>query len=167
MIVYDSSTLILIAKIELLDLFLDRSGREVSIPRQVENECCGGKRTFDALLIRKKIDESKIKVIAVKNTKLVRTIEADFNLGKGESEALALALQARAELIAIDDKNGINACKLLGVPFTTAVAILLRSCEQQWVNQQNALSKLDALSRYGRYKSSILNDARMRLEARK
>jgi predicted nucleic acid-binding protein len=42
-------------------------------------------------------------------------------LGKGEAEAIALALKEKAELLGIDDKNGINACKLLGIRFTTAV----------------------------------------------
>ena len=44
MLVFDSSTLILTAKIELLDLFLSEIGMEVAIPRSVEEECCGGKK---------------------------------------------------------------------------------------------------------------------------
>ena len=43
MLVFDSSTLILTAKIELLDAFLKDIGMEIAIPRAVEDECCGGK----------------------------------------------------------------------------------------------------------------------------
>ena len=60
MLVFDSSTLILTAKIELLDLFLREIGMEVAIPRTVEEECCGGKKTLDAFMIQKAVDESRI-----------------------------------------------------------------------------------------------------------
>ena len=77
-------------------------------------------------------------------------------MARGESEAIALALQERALLVGIDDKQGINACKLLGIPFTTAVAILSRSFEKGVIRRSDALNRLAALARYGRYRSSIL-----------
>jgi len=52
--VFDSSTLILIAKIEVLGLFQDSVELEVRIP-------------IDALLIQKAIDESKIRVVTLKD----------------------------------------------------------------------------------------------------
>ncbi len=164
MIVFDSSTLILTAKIELLDLFLSEIGIEVAIPRAVEEECCGGKKTLDALMIQKAVDESRITVRSVKNRKLVLKLEADFSMGRGESEAIALALQEKARLVGIDDKRGINACKLTGVPFTTAIAILLRSRQKGLIEKDDALARLSSLARHGRYKSSILEDAKRRLE---
>lgn len=164
MFVFDSSTLILIAKIELLDLFLSEIGMEVAIPRAVEEECCGGKKTLDALMIQKAVDESRITVRSVKNRKLVLKLGADFSMGRGESEAIALALQEKARLVGIDDKRGINACKLTGVPFTTAIAILLRSREKGLIAKDDTLARLASLARYGRYKGSILEDAKRRLE---
>lgn len=164
MIIFDSSTLILIARIELLDLFLSEIGMEVAVPRAVEEECCGGKKTLDALMIQKKVDESRITVRSVKNRKLVLKLEADFSMGRGESEAIALTLQEKARLLGIDDKRGINACKLTGVPFTTAIAILLRSREKGLIAKDDALARLASLARYGRYKGSILEDAKRRLE---
>jgi len=44
-------------------------------------------------------------------------------LGKGEAEAISLALDEKAQIVGIDDKNGIDACKVLGIAFTTAVGI--------------------------------------------
>ena len=85
-------------------------------------------------------------------------------MAKGESEAIALALQESALLVGIDDKQGINACKLLGIPFTTAVAILLRSCEKGVIKRTDALNRLAALVRYGRYRISILEDTKRQLE---
>jgi len=164
MFVFDSSTLILIAKIELLDLFLSEIGIEVAIPRAVEEECCGGKKTLDALMIQRAVDESRITVRNVRNGKLVLKLKLDFSMGRGESEAIALALQEKARLVGIDDKRGINACKLTGVPFTTAIAILLRSRQKGLIDKHDALARLSTLVRHGRYKSSILEDAKRRLE---
>jgi len=95
MIVFDASTLILLAKVELLDLFLANSNLAFAIPGEVEKECCGSKKTLDALIIQKAVDESRVKVVAVKNRKLLAKLEADFSLGKGEAEAIALALNER------------------------------------------------------------------------
>lgn len=164
MFVFDSSTLILTAKIELLDLFLNEIEMEVPIPQAVEEECCGGQKTLDALMIQKAVDELRIKVRSVRNRKLVRKLEEDFSMGRGESEAIALALQEKARLVGIDDKRGINACKLTGIPFTTAIAILLRSREKSLIDRNDALARLSSLARHGRYKSSILEDAKRRLE---
>jgi predicted nucleic acid-binding protein len=164
MIVFDSSTLILTAKIELLDVFLKNAGMEVAIPRVVEEECCGGKKTLDALMIRKAMDESGIKVMSVRNRKLVTKLEEDFSMARGESEAISLALQEKAVLVGIDDKHGINACKLTGIPFTTAVGTLLRSREKGLIDPGDALFRLSALAKQGRYRKSILEDAKMRLE---
>jgi predicted nucleic acid-binding protein len=164
MLIFDSSTLILIAKIELLDAFLKDIGMEVAIPKAVEDECCGGKKTLDALFIRKALDESRIMVRSVRNRELVTKLEGDFSMGRGESEAIALVLQEKALLVGIDDKNGINACKLSGLPFTTAVGILVRSREKGLIDRGEALAKLSALSKFGWYRTDILEDARLRLE---
>ncbi len=166
MLIFDSSTLILTAKIELLDAFLKDVGMEmeVAIPRAVADECCGGKKTLDALIIRKVLDEFRIRVRSVRNRKLVAKLEEDFSLGRGESEAIALALQEKALLLGIDDKNGINACKLAGIPFTTAAGILVRSHQKGLIDRSDARAKLSALARSGWYSNAILEDAELRLE---
>jgi hypothetical protein len=164
MLIFDSSTLILIAKVELLDAFLNDIGMEIAIPQAVEDECCGGKKTLDALFIRKALDESRIKVRSVRNRKLVAKLEEDFSMGRGESEAIALAMQEEALLVGIDDKNGMNACKLAGIPFTTAAGILVRSCEKGLIGRGDALAKLSALAKFGWYRNDLLEDARLRLE---
>jgi predicted nucleic acid-binding protein len=67
----------------------------------------------------------------------------------------------------IDDKNGINACKILGIAFTTAVGILIRSREKGLLEEHEALERLASLAKYGRYKDSIIEDARLKLEAKR
>lgn len=164
MIVLDASTLILLAKAQLLGPFLEGVKLRVVIPEEVARECCGAKKTLDALKIQQALDESAITVIPLKNRKLVAKLQADFSLGQGEAEAIALAVGQRASLIGIDDKNGINACKLLGIPFATAIGILLRSREKGLLDRSWALAALASLARFGRYKESIIEDARLKLE---
>ena len=165
MFVFDASTLILIAKTETLEGFLDSVDLQVAIPLEVEKECCRVKKSFDALMIQKALDESRIRVIAVRDRRLVTKLQGDFGLGRGEAEAIVLALVERARIFGIDDKNGINTCKLLGVAFTTAVGILVRMREKRLFTIAEALVKLETLAKHGRYKPSILQDARRKLEA--
>jgi predicted nucleic acid-binding protein/predicted HTH domain antitoxin len=114
-------------------------------------------------MIQKALDESRIRVIAVKDRKLVTKLQRDFGIGRGEAEAIVLALAEKARVLGIDDKNGINACKLLGVAFTTAMGILVRMREKRLFTTNESLVKLEGLARHGRYKRSILEDARRKL----
>jgi predicted nucleic acid-binding protein len=164
MLIFDASTLILIAKIDLLDPFLGVLSMRAMIPLAVHRESCGAKKTLDGLMIQQAVDDSRLEVAKVKDRTAVAKMREDFSLGKGEAEVLALALQCSARLVGIDDKNGINGCKLLRVPFTTAVGILLACRERNLIGKSEAAAKLVALAKYGRYKNSIVEDAQARLE---
>jgi len=63
MIIFDSSTLILLAKVELLKEIVRQL--EMVIPREVERESTV-KDTFDAKLIKKLIEDGKIRVAKVR-----------------------------------------------------------------------------------------------------
>ena len=82
------------------------------------------------------------------------------------TEAIVLALSKQV-LLGIHDKKGINACKLLRIPFTTAMAILVRMREKRIISKREALASLNRLEKYGRYSTEIVGDARSRLEAGK
>jgi hypothetical protein len=58
----------------------------------------------------------------------------------------------------------MNACRLSGIPFTTAIGILIRSRERELITLDEALVRLLALAKHGRYRHSILEDAKRRLE---
>ena len=161
MLVFDSSTIILLARIELLDALVNSYQGKIVIPEAVESETTM-KNTFDALLIKKRIEEGKIKVMDA-HDKMIETIMKDFNINQGESEAIFLALKNKGSILATDDKNAINACKLLQIPFTTAIGILLRVKEKNLLTKEDASLKLVQLIEYGRYKKEIINDAKRRL----
>lgn len=164
MIVFDSSTLILLAKAELLDDFIGDYGGKVLIPREVEEESCAKKKSFDALLIKKRIQEKKISVAKISDAVLCARLMKDFHISRGETEALVLALEKKAKLVATDDKNAIKACKLLNLSFTSAIAILVRMSEKGVIDINRAKAALIALDKGGRYSDAILKKAKKRID---
>lgn len=102
----------------------------------------------------------------VKKRNLYQKVRSDFPFGRGEAEAIALAIAERAHLVAIDDKHGINACKLLPIPFTTAVDIFIRMREKNLIEKDAALIRLEVLRSHGRYKAEIIKHARSKREGK-
>lgn len=157
---FDSSTLILLAKVELL--------REVSeeiqiiIPERVKAESLS-KEGSDALLIGTLIKEKKIEVKKAGNKEAVNRIQKDFKIESGEAEALWLAITLDRPL-AVDDWPAIKACKILGRSFTTALHFILKLASDGRLDRLMALEKLEKLSRFGRYSGRIMEDAIGRLK---
>jgi predicted nucleic acid-binding protein len=104
-IVFDSSTLILLAKAELLRMVVGRS--TVPIPSRVRAECLV-KDSFDAILIGELVKEGKVTVEKVDADKATEKLMADFRLARGEAESLYLAMMKRC-LLAVDDGVDIKA----------------------------------------------------------
>jgi len=157
--IMDSSTLILLAKCDLLDIFIDNLKTQLIIPNAVESECTSKKDTYDAKLIAQRINEKKIIVQTPSNSKICKKLMRDFNIAKGEAEALTLCLD-RQELLLTDDKKAINACKILRLPFATAPNILIRAVEKGLIEQEQALLLFEKLMRYGRYSEDIIQDVK-------
>lgn len=161
-IAFDSSTLILLTKIELLDIFLEKFNGEVVISQCVKNECLT-KQTLDAQLIKKRITEKKLILRNVRDKNRCKQLMNDFNMNLGETETIVLGQEFGA-LIATDDWNALQACKLLRLPYTSVLSILVRLKEKKVIDEKTALSKLEMLSEYGRYGESILKDIKSKLE---
>ena len=157
---FDSSTLILLAKTDLLRLVTDDFG--VLIPHAVKEECLA-KDSFDSRMISALITEMKIDVRKIARRATVVRLSADFRLHRGEAEALTLAIEQKISLAA-DDLPAIKACRILNVNFVTAIHFLIALYEKRKITAQVALAKLDKLSFYGRYNKRILDDARERLK---
>ncbi|HUO77980.1 MAG TPA: hypothetical protein VMU21_10440 [Thermodesulfovibrionales bacterium] len=158
--VFDSSTLILLAKIDLL--------REVTedihiiIPQKVKEECLL-KESPDASAIKALIMEKKIKVEKVGNQEVIRKLQIDFRIETAEAQALWLSRSIGCPL-AVDDGPAIKACKVLGLQFATAVHFLLNLRTRKKLELPMALAKLERLSGYGRYNKRIIEDATERLK---
>ena len=88
----------------------------------------------------------------------------DCAFDKGKAD---LAQSSKASLIAIEDRSGVNACKILRLPFTGALGILIRMREKDMVSEEEAVRKLETLQKFGRYRPDIIEDVKRRLEAKK
>lgn len=159
-VVFDSSTAILLAKILLLSIATKKL--KVIFPEAVKEETTKKKDNFDSKLIIKLISENKIKVIKSNQSKVNKLIE-DFNIEKGEAEALEIAFRRRC-IIATDDGPSIKVCKILGIKFTTTIHFLVRFYEKGLLNRDIALEKLKMLEKYGRYDYDILKDVKNKIK---
>jgi len=159
-IIFDSSTLILLAKITML--------REVSkdlkiiISQEVHRETTEKQNLFDAKLIISLINEVKISKINA-NQEIASKFMKDFNINKGEAETLSIAKNERY-VIATDDGPTIKACRILNIKFATAIQFLINSYVKRRLTKEMALEKLKNLENYGRYKEEILINARRKIE---
>lgn len=163
MIVFDSSTIILLAKVDLLEAFISSFQGDVIIPEQVRDEVCvEGQEEMP--LVTKLIDDGKIAVKKANETVLMQKIMHDFNIDVGEAAAIILAMDEKTALVATDDRNAIRACKLMKIEFTTTISILVRAFEKGLFDKEEALGKLQKLGSVARYSSTISAHARKLIE---
>jgi predicted nucleic acid-binding protein len=159
-IVFDTSTLILLAKIELLREIAGNV--KIIIPEKVRLESLL-KEGIDAILISTLLKEKKIEIKKAGDVEAVRKIKRDFRIEAGEAEALWLARKLECP-IAVDDGPTIKACKVIGQKFTTAIHFLLNLASQNRLELPIAMAKLEKLNLYGRYSRKIIEDAAKRLK---
>ncbi len=160
MLIFDSSTLILLAKAELLDLFLDDFQGIPLIPGAVEDEATCDLSRPDGLLIQQRIQEGRLAVKEIQQPKILARLLLDFRLGPGEAEALVLASEEKeaTAVIATDDRNAIRACKVLRIGFVTSLSILVRAVEKGLQTPVDGMRSLERLRSYGRFKSEIIEE---------
>ncbi|MBM4278943.1 MAG: hypothetical protein FJ130_13860 [Deltaproteobacteria bacterium] len=84
-IVFDASTLILLAKIELLRKIAGEV--KIIVPEKVKAKCLS-KEGIDSLLITTLIKEKKIEVKKAGNLEAIKKIQRDFRIETGEAESL-------------------------------------------------------------------------------
>jgi len=161
MVVLDASTLILLAKSDLLPLLGQKTG--IVIPQQVRQEALARRELYDARLIEETVQAGKIQVSRLSRPDRLRQVQRDFGLEAGEAAALLLAKE-RGEPLGTDDGVAIKAAKVMGVPFFTAIHVLLELVHKRRLDEELALAKLETLGRLGRYSVQILEDARRRVK---
>ncbi len=161
MVILDASTLILLAKSDLLALLVEKT--RIVIPPEVQREAVARKDLYDARMIEELLRRGNIQVANFSRPVQRKQIQVDFGLEAGEAAALLLAKE-KDEPLGTDDGPAIKAAKIMGVPFFTAVHVLLELYEKRRINQQAALAKLERLQKVGRYSAQILEDARKRIK---
>lgn len=158
-IVFDSSTLILLAKISLLR---DVTKKVKCIITDIVEDECTRKATFDSKIVKELIKEKLLETTRVKPQKLAR-IQQDFNIQEGEASSLALAIKEKC-ILATDDKPTMKACIILNVDFSTAMHFVVRARKRRLIDKKIALEKISSLEKYGRYNIQIVEEAKQKIK---
>ena len=155
LIVFDTSTLILLAKIDILQLVLNQySG---IIPEIVKGEVIY-KNEMDTELIIQQIKDGNLAVEKNPSKDKMKHILKDFPLGRGEVAALIIAKE-KDIVLATDDGLAIKVCKIFGVKFATAIHFLIG----EGLDKSLTMAKLKLLKKYGRCSADIIKDAEERI----
>lgn len=149
MIISNSSPLILLAKINKLNL-LERLYKKVNIPYEVYNEVVikGKKENFsDAALIENYINQ----VIFVTNLTPEHKKEAEklkSIIGSGESEAIILCLQEKAKLLLIDNLEPRKIAQTKSIKCRSTPGILLEALKNKIMIFEEYKLSIKELSKY-------------------
>lgn len=155
LVVADSCSLILLAKAKILDITCEEF--KVEIPEKVFEEVIKmGKKLgkLDAFIIEKKIKSGSILVKKINKIKKIQLKQ--FNLDKGEEEAILLSIEDKADLIIIDDKQAINTAKLLGLDWISTPILIQGFYERKKISKYDAFDALAIIQREGRYKLDFI-----------
>lgn len=158
-LVLDASTAILLAKIGLLRELAGDGGLWMADVAFREAKV---KDVDDARVIRKLVEEGLIQRAVARGG--TGDLEKQFRLDAGEAETIALAREMGATA-GTDDGPAIRCLKVLGLPFTSAVALLAAMTEAGMVAPDLAIELLTKLERFGRYDPRILEDVARRIRA--
>ena len=124
-VVSNSSPLIHLGKIDLLDLLAEQF-HEILIPRAVWQEVVEeGRDEPDAKAIAA---ASWIKVQEVIFSPLLATLQSI--LDKGETETIALAIEVKADLILLDESDARRVAELYDLPKTGLIGVLIKAKQQ-------------------------------------
>lgn len=138
MVVSNSSALINLSRIGKLALLQDWYA-EVHVPEAVWQEAVvSGEGQVGANEIKA---ASWIKTERVNNLELVKALRQE--LDAGEAEAIALALEAHAELLLMDERLGRDTARHLGLRFIGLIGVLVEAKRRRLIPTIKA--ELDAL----------------------
>jgi predicted nucleic acid-binding protein len=110
-VVADSSSIILLQKVGLLDLFLEKYC--VIVPNHVYDELTGDGKDGTNELVRLLAD------------KIVRSAEAHRveGLDRGESSVISLYYRGFGDFVLLDDRKGAIYCRSHAIPFINALLV--------------------------------------------
>lgn len=166
LVICDSSFIILIAKLEILDLLI-KAFEHIMIPKAVYFEAVvHGKKLgkIDAFFIEKRIKDGKITVENIKDLKEQVNISKNFKIHEGEAEALVLYLEKKAELLGTDDYKTLKVCKILNIRYFTTLLFIYRCYSNNFLSKDVAILKYEKLQEFGWYKEALVEEFRKKIE---
>ncbi|MBS3128438.1 hypothetical protein J4410_04800 [Candidatus Woesearchaeota archaeon] len=161
-IISDSTGLILLAKVGILEIFTEKN--EIIVPEKVYEEIRKGKEKgrADAFVIERLVAEKKIKVKKTKES-TKKYIEKLFNIKKGELEVIALAFKTKNSILT-DDMKCIRAAKSLDLEFMNSLGVIVSLQHKGRINKSKALEAINKLEEFGWYTQEIIKTHRGALQ---
>ena len=157
MIIADTMVVIHLAKITLLQTACGHF-KPLVIPEAVHQEILAGKKKgyADAVVIEELLQAKKLEVRRVRDKKLLKRAE-EFNVQRGEAEALALYWQEEADQLASDDDNLRKKSILLDVRLIGTPAIVLRLYREKLLSKDKLTGSLQTLRKIGWFSSTVID----------
>lgn len=164
MIVKDSMVLIHLAKITLLEKSC-KYFKKTIIPKRVFDEVtkCKEKNFVDIKIISNLVERNEIKVIEIKNLKVLEKIN-EFNIQGGEREAVALYWQENADYLATDDDNVRKKNQLLNIKLIGTPVIILKLYKEKMIDKNKFVESIDKLRKIGWFSNAILDKLLMEVK---
>ena len=142
-VVSDTTPLISLLKINRTDL-LEKLFGDVLIPQAVFDE----RFQLEADQIRQK---KFIVVKPVNNPESVSILKRATGLDQGESEAIVLTDELKADLLLMDEAKGRNVSAQIGLRIMGTIGILMAAYEEHELTSDEVRECVDGLQRAGRH----------------
>ena len=147
-VVSDTTPLISLLKINRIDL-LERLFGEVLIPQAVFNELTSDERfQVEAEQIKRK---EFIRMKPVNNPESADILKRATGLDQGESEAIVLSDELKADLLLMDEAKGRNVSTQMGLQIMGTIGLLMAAYEEQELTSDEIRMCIDGLQRAGRH----------------
>lgn len=140
-VIVNTSPIQYLYQVNLLDL-LPNLYDEIILPQSVVDELIVGSSLGVALPNPKLL--YWVKIVQARSKSILPLVT---ELGPGEREALALAIEINDSLVILDDNLARNYAKLLGINLTGTLGILLKAKQQGYLSEiAPILNQLNALN---------------------
>lgn len=145
----DSSSLIIFAKINKFDLVTSLY-EKLDITYSVHKESIekGIKKGLpDAKILRSLVENKKIEVVALdkKHKKISENLRETYNLGAGESETIALALQKNEKVILMDEKLGRSVSRFYNIRPLGSLRVVLECFKKEIISEEKVRNIIEKI----------------------
>ena len=147
-VVSDTTPLISLLKIKRVDLLKELFG-EVLIPQAVFDELTSDKRfqvEADQICQKEFIFVKRVNV-----PESVNILKRATGLDQGESEAIVLTDELKADILLMDEARGRNVSAQMGLSIMGTIGILMAAYEEKELTADEGRECIDGLQRAGRH----------------
>lgn len=141
-VISDTTPIISLLKADQLSLLKKLYGR-VLIPQAVYRELTENPRYEKEAKIIKEMDF--LLTMAIENVKSVSILRAVTGLDAGESEALIMYDEQKADLLLMDEHKGRHVAKQLGVRHIGTVGILMLAYDKNLIQAEEVVNCIDSM----------------------